>query len=168
MLKFPYTVSFIKNIKRNFLLFLLVPWHKWVKKEDSKKKPYPAAMKVIMKQNLKLRCYLYKKDFYAVKLLIELVKEFKKEVESQGSIPILVFMPQKDDLLFIKKKKNHYYNPFIKEIKEIVKTIDCTSSLIEEIDLDSLYSDKNEYGGHYTAKGNQRIAKIIFDSLPQE
>jgi hypothetical protein len=27
--------------------------------------------------------------------------------------------------------------------------------------LDNLYSDKNEYGGHYSVDGNQKIASII-------
>ena len=31
--------------------------------------------------------------------------------------------------------------------------------------LDNFYSDQNEYGGHYSKLGNEKISKIIYDDL---
>jgi len=48
---------------------------------------------------------------------------------------------------------------------EKLKIIDTTDKLMLEKDLDSLYSDNNEYGGHYSSSGNKRIAEIINEEL---
>jgi len=46
-----------------------------------------------------------------------------------------------------------------------VFTIDLTKNLINRNDLDKIYSDDNKYGGHYSSKGNELIAKIIYEKL---
>ena len=49
-------------------------------------------------------------------------------------------------------------------IKQL-QIIDVAEDLLQETNLDSLYSDKNEYGGHYSIDGNQKIASIINHKL---
>ena len=77
-----------------------------------------------------------------------------------------MFLPQKDDILFIKQNYN-FYQELINEISEINNLIfvDITNGLIQEECLDELYSDNNEYGGHYSMVGNQKIAKLVFEEL---
>ena len=35
-------------------------------------------------------------------------------------------------------------------------------------DLDDIYSDDNEYGGHYSNFGNKVIARIMYDDLKEK
>ena len=127
---------------------------------------YPLPMKVIMKVNLKLRYKLFTKDKNAVKLMEKIVEEFANYAKKEKFIPIFLLMPQKDDLLFIRKKSLYYFN-FIKAVKKNLYVIDLTEYLIERNDLDEVYSDDNEYGGHYRSFGNQVIAKIIYKNLKE-
>ena len=39
--------------------------------------------------------------------------------------------------------------------------IDIIEKLLENNHLDDIYSDDNDYGGHYSKEGNEEIAKII-------
>jgi hypothetical protein len=79
---------------------------------------------------------------------------------------VFVFIPQKDDLIFI-KHKFHFYEKFISEISQIreLRFIDLVSPLLEVKNLDDLYSDDNEYGGHLSKTGNQKVAEIIHAEL---
>ncbi|NDF27306.1 MAG: hypothetical protein EB153_07125, partial [Nitrosopumilaceae archaeon] len=59
-----------------------------------------------------------------------------------------------------------FYKEFLHSLHiEKLKIIDTTDKLMLEKDLDSLYSDNNEYGGHYSSRGNKRIAEIINEEL---
>ena len=75
-------------------------------------------------------------------------------------------MPQKDDLLFI-KNNYHFYQKLIYEINEIknLTFIDITQKLILDNNLENYFSDKNEYGGHYSKEGNEKVAELIFTEL---
>lgn len=165
MIRFPYLVSILSNPARNFSLIFLVLWHKWFKKE-SKLQTYPAPMKVIMHINLLLRYSLYKKNKYAVNLMEKLVEDFAVYAKKNKFTPIFLFMPQKDDLLFI-KKKGCYYGPFLRNIRKKLHTIDLTPYLIDRKDLDEIYSEDNVYGGHYSSYGNMIIAQRIYKDMKE-
>ncbi|MCH7772576.1 MAG: hypothetical protein IIA49_16430 [Bacteroidetes bacterium] len=167
MIKFPYFITILINPIRNIPLIFLVSWQKWVKKEE-KLEVYPPPMKVIMKLNLKLRVKLFTKNKYAVKLLRKITEDFAMYSKNYNFIPVFLLMPQKDDLLFIRKKKKSYYRKFIKEIQGKIFTIDLTDYLLNRKDLDNIYSDDNKYGGHYSEFGNKLIAKIIFKELKEK
>ena len=145
----------------------MIFWYQKVKKEDVKSMPYPSAMKVIMKENLKLRYKLYTKDTFATTLLIKLAAELKKYAAEQGFKPLFLLMPQKDDLLLI-KKKSHYYKAVLDQIQQHLPVLDLTPLLLQRSDLDSLYSDLNEYGGHYSAAGNKIIAEMVYTRLKSQ
>ena len=65
------------------------------------------------------------------------------------------------------QKKYHFYQKFIDEIMKIngLIFIDITKELLKYNKLDQLYSEGNEYGGHYSKIGNKLLAKIIFAEL---
>ena len=81
----------------------------------------------------------------------------------------LTFLPQKDDILFI-KNNFHFYKEFIEELTKNndVKIIDLAKNLQYEDDIDELYSDNNEYGGHYSKNGNKKIALGINSELRKD
>lgn len=118
-------------------------------------------MQIIMKINLKWRLKLFN-DEYALKLFKEIILMYNKLGKEENFIPIFTFLPQKDDLLEIKKSNN-----FLKKITDELKNIqglvyfDVIEPLIKNEQLDELYSDNNDYGGHFSKKGNEEIAKII-------
>jgi len=166
MIRFPYLISIISNPGRNFRLIYWIIKSLLVEKSTaSRNQPYPLPMKVIMNVNLKLRCHLYKHDYYATELMNRLVEEFIHYSKEQGFKPVLLFMPQKDDLLYIKKSKDYYYRKFIDSIQEKLLTIDATEDLVKRDNLDNLYSDETRYGGHYSKPGNELIAKLVFYKL---
>ena len=110
---------------------------------------------------------LFKKNRYATILFKRLVNEFNEHGKENKFTPVFLFMPQKDDLLLI-RKKGRYYKRFIKDISKEICVIDLTDDLINRKDLDDIYSDDNQYGGHYSKIGNKLIAKIIHDKLKQK
>jgi len=129
--------------------------------------PYPQAMKTIMQVNLELRRKLFLKEKSAVELLSLLVKEFKKFGIKEGFEPVLLWMPQKDDILYIKKKEN-FYSGFIRSISKDIQAIDVTDVLLKRNDLDELYCDDNEYGGHYSKEGNRVVAQVVYKFLKEK
>ena len=166
MIKFPYSFSILKNPSRNIPLISLVAWHTWVKKE-TKLQAFPAPMKIIMDVNLKLRYNLFTRNRDALTLLGKLVTEFVQYAKGNGFSPFFVFMPQKDDLLSVKKEGASYYQGFIDSISSSVHTIDLTPHLIGRADLDELYSDDNQYGGHYSKAGNEFVAHVMGNALKE-
>lgn len=164
MLQFPYFVSLLSNPARNFPLLGKIWWHQVVKKEDTKSIPYPSAMQVIMKVNLKLRYNLFTKDTYATDLFLALAEEFKRYVGGQKAIPVFLLLPQKDDILFV-RKRGKYYGAVVEEIRKKMLVVDLTEPLREAANLDALYSDPNGYGGHYSKLGNEFVAREIMKVL---
>ena len=49
-----------------------------------------------------------------------------------------------------------------KNINKKLFTIDLTPYLIDNMDLDLLYSNDDKYGGHFSKHGNSFIANIIY------
>jgi hypothetical protein len=122
-------------------------------------------MKIIMKINLKLRIKLYKNQD-AVKLLEHIVQEFISYSKQEKFIPIFVFLPQKDDVIYV-KNNFYFYKDFADSLykKENLIFIDMMEHFLEISNLDEYYSDDNQYGGHYSKMGNEKISEIIFNKL---
>ena len=127
-ISFPYCITILKNLRRNFGII------NWVQKINQRKKNNFDCtdiewntMKIIMKINLDWRV---------------------------------------DDILFIKKNFNFYHN-FVNELKKIENLfcIDITKDMINIKEIDRMFSDNNEYGGHYSKDGNQKVAELIFNEL---
>ena len=69
-------------------------------------------------------------------------------------------------MLFIKTKYN-YYQDFLNELSSIdgLYVINLTDFFIKTTNSDSLFSDDNEYGGHYSKEGNELVADIFCKQL---
>lgn len=166
MIKFPYSISILANARRNIPLITLVCLSAIIEKLGIKaQKISDLPMDLIMEINLKLRYRLFK-DIEAIKLLNEIINEFIRYSKEQGFIPILLWLPQKDDVLFV-KNKGFYYADFIKEISKKLLTIDLTNNLIKVTNLNELYSYDNVYGGHFSKLGNKFIGKMVYDTLKE-
>ena len=163
---FPYCITILRNLKRNFGI---IKWIKKIEDFESKNKDTKEIswepMNIIMKRNLEWRIKLFK-DKNTLELFKKILEEYVDFSKLKSFLPIFMFLPQKDDILFIKQNYN-FYQELINEISEINNLIfvDITNGLIQEECLDELYSDNNEYGGHYSMVGNQKIAKLVFEEL---
>jgi len=152
IITFPYSINFLKNFKRNFGIILRV-----YKNKD--------ALEIIMKRNLEWRIKLFN-DNKSTNLLVKIIQEYVNFSKQVNFEPIFVFLPQKDDILFIKRNFN-FYKDTVNEIRKIhdLIYIDILDELLEYENLNELYSENSEYGGHYSRLGNEIVAKIIFKKL---
>ena len=80
--------------------------------------------------------------------------------------PVFLFLPQKDDIGFIKNNYN-FYQKFEDEISSIkdLHVIQITKKFLLEKEIDIIYSDDNEYGGHLSKRGNEIVASLIHSYL---
>ena len=156
---FPYTISVLKNFKRNISIIFWILKIYLSKRPSEKTKWKP--MSIIMKINLEWRLKLYKNE-EVKKLFEEIILNFVEYAKEQNFKPVLVFLPQKDDLGFI-KKEYHFYNEFVNKIRknETLTVIDIQNYLSKEENIDEFFSDNNEYGGHYSKIGNKKIAYYL-------
>ena len=166
---FPHIITIFKNPSRNFKIIfwvLLIEFLKKINKNTSKIEWHPN--KIIMKINLMWRIKLYKNKEIQ-KLLKEIIFDMIDFSKKSNFKLYLAFLPQKDDILFM-KNNFHLYKEFIDELnknKEI-KIIDLAKYLKHENNINELYSDNNEYGGHYSKKGNKKIALSINQELSKD
>ena len=165
-ISFPYCITILKNLRRNFGII------NWVQKINQRRKNNFDCtdiewntMKIIMKINLDWRVKLFQ-DNETCELLKQILVEYANYGKKQNFKPVFIFLPQKDDILFIKKNFNFYHN-FVNELKKIENLfcIDITKDMINIKEIDRMFSDNNEYGGHYSKDGNQKVAELIFNEL---
>jgi len=166
LLTFPYFISILKNPKRNILIIFwifLSIFFKFFRKNTSVIEYN--AKEIIMKINLKWRLFLFNDDKTLIlfKKILEDYVQFSKQNSFKA---IFIFFPQKDDILFI-KSHYHFYKNFVNQISSIdgLYFIDILQPLIEEKNLDLIYSDNNSYGGHYSAIGNKKVSDIIHSEI---
>ena len=168
-ISFPYSLSILRNWKRNFEII------KWVRKISEMEKEGIDTksvswkpMSIVMKKNLEWRVELFKHE-NNLRLIKKILEKYVKFSKEKKFMPIFFFLPQKDDILFIEKNYNFYDN-MIKKIMEIdgLVFLDITKELLHKENLDELYSDENEYGGHYSREGNKKIAELIFYQLEKQ
>ncbi len=163
---FPYTLTLFKNPKRNFLIIYWVLKIQFLKKLGKKYSGIEwNPMQIIMEINLNWRINLFKEK-NNIQLLKKTVEEYVLFSKQQQFKAIFLFLPQKDDLNFIRKNYNFYEN-FIKDISNIegLHLIDITKNLLKVQNLDELYSNLNEYGGHFSSEGNEKIACLINEMI---
>jgi hypothetical protein len=164
MLCFPYSIKLLMNPLRNIpLLMLVIRDQLFSRRQDNQ--PYPGAMRVIMNENFKLRRRLFReKDGEGVDLLERLVQEFVAYGAQQGFLPVFMWMPQKDDVGYV-KRHGSYYAGALERIRRHVCTVDLTDDLAQRSDLDTLYVDDNQYGGHLSREGNELVSDVLFREL---
>ena len=111
----------------------------------------------IMDINLKLRIDLFAKDEPTL-ILFHLVEMFKSYAKENNFKPVLLIIPQKDDIDFI-NNNYHYYSNFLNRLKDIV-VIDMYD-IFPRFEDYPIYSDDDKYGGHPNDFANQIIAAVI-------
>lgn len=168
IITFPYCINIFKNPRRNFSIIywvIKIGIYKKMKKDISKFGWEP--MKIIMRINLKWRIKLYKNSEAKI-IFSKIIDEFMKFSKKEEFQPIFLMMPQKDDIIFIKSNYN-FYQEFLEEINvnNKLKIIDLTKELLLENNLDDLYTDNNEYGGHFSQQGNKKVAEIIYKKFQE-
>lgn len=163
MIIFPYFMSIIANPFRNIPLISMVAYYRWFRNTCGGQ-GYPPPVNIIMKNNLHLRKALFLTNKNAKQLLEKIVLEFCSFGEINNFIPVFLWLPQKDDIFYI-RTHGCYYHDFIGRIKGKVMVIDFASELMYRSDLDDLYSDNSRYGGHFSNKGNKVVAEIIYREL---
>ena len=163
---FPYSLNIFRNMKRNFLIL------KWITKISLYKKFNKnfsqfewKPMKIIMDINLSWRLKLFQNS-NSITLFQKILERFSNFGSAQNFIPVFAFIPQKDDIEFI-KSNYHFYKNFINIINNIdgIFFIDITKNFLKISNLDELYSDDNSYGGHLSKQGNTVVANIIYNEL---
>ena len=166
LIKFPFIYNVFKNFQRNISIMSWITYIELLKKigKNTSNKDWN-PMQIIMDINLKWRVKLYDDD-EAKKLLKKILEEYVKYAKENKFIPIFVFLPQKDDINFIKKNFD-FYQKFEDEISVIkdLHVIPVTKHLMQEKEINEFYSDGNEYGGHLSKRGNKKVAVIIHQFL---
>ncbi len=166
ILHFPYVFTILKNFKRNIsIMYWVTIIESWKKKDKDISKIKWNPMKIIMDINLQWRLKLYKNK-EATTILEKIVEKYVDFAKTNNFIPVFAFLPQKDDITFIKNKYN-FYQEIEKKLSLIegLYVIPVTDQLLSENKIDEIYSDGNEYGGHFSRIGNQNIASIIHEYL---
>lgn len=156
IVSFPYSIHFMKNLKRNFSLSI----------ETFQKGHIDKPTDYIMNNNLEYRVNLYK-DKNNIDLLIEELKLFETLSKEYNFKACFLVMPQKDDVKYIQTKKDHFYKTLIDRIPDNIEYIDIFENLkgYSSEELDSLYSEKSDYGGHFSNRGNEFIANVLYRKL---
>ena len=166
LLSFPYFISILKNPKRNILIIFWIfssIFFKFLKKNTSAIEF--KAKEIIMNINLKWRLFLFNDDNTLI-LFKKILEDYVKFSKQNNFKAIFIFFPQKDDVLFI-KSQYHFYENLLNQISSIdgLYFIDILQPLLEEKNIDLLYSDDNSYGGHYSVEGNKKISDIIYSEI---
>ncbi len=169
IITFPYSLTVFRNPKRNFRIIFWITRNFLLKNIGISTKFFDwRPMQIIMKINLKWRISLFH-DESTIKLFQKIISAYIEYAKQENFIPIFTLLPQKDDLLSMKKSEN-----FVKEFSDQLKNtsdlyyIDVIEKLLDNKYLDDMYSDSNDYGGHFSKKGNEVIAKIIKQFLEEE
>jgi len=165
-ISFPYSLNIFRNMKRNFSIL------KWITKISLYKKFNKnfsqfewKPMKIIMDINLSWRLKLFQNS-NSIIIFQKILERFSHFGSDQNFVPVFTFIPQKDDIEFI-KSNYHFYKNFIDIINKIdgIFFIDITKNFLNISNLDELYSDDNSYGGHLSKQGNKIVADIIYNEL---
>jgi len=167
MLRFPFIFSILRNSKRNIPLLLALILRKTFSSigiASSYLEKYP--MEKIMSVNLDLRTGLFSND-YAVSIFEAIIKEFKRLSSEYSFKPVFLLMPQKDDIIFM-RKNGFYYADCLTRIRKIVDAFDLGEKLIDAQNLDDLFSDDSVYGGHLSRHGNELAADFICAKLREK
>ena len=165
-ISFPYCLTIFKNFKRNYSI---ISWQNKINNYKKNKMNYSAiqwnSMRIIMEINMSWKIKLYK-DKSACNLLKMILDEYVKFSKKMNFKPIFLFLPQKDDLFFV-KNHYHFFKNFFNELNSIEKliAIDIVDELLSKQNIDELYSDDNDYGGHFSDYGNQFVSELLFKKL---
>ncbi len=160
--RFPYTVSFLKNSKRNTQLIksLLI---RQIRRKLGRTSPEieNAPFGLIMKFNISQAHKMYLSN-QATSLFRAILMRFKDAAEKRGHKPIIMVMPQLIDLV-MNDSGNSSYRKFFKNLNCGLDIIDLSEFVLKH-DIRELYTE-DLYGGHFSKRGNELIAEYLSHEL---
>lgn len=162
--KFPYILSFLKNININIKIFFSTfkfVFKKKINFKDLDNKIFP----FIMSKNIDESHNLYKEK-YSKELLFKMMLRINQNISSKKRKVFFVIFPQLYDLE--KKSKVNYqslFKNFVIQNKRL-KILDLTDKFMKTNYNNFFINDK--YGGHLNAKGNKFVAKEIKKIIDNE
>jgi len=166
MIRFPYLYHTLRHPMRNFSLMgaLLASGLLEILRIKNKRLARYPLMR-IMHINKILRYRLFQEQ-YATDIFLKIIDKYVTLTKKYGLTPVFLFMPQKDDVLFI-RERGPYYDHCIAQVRSKLPTVDMTDYLLNVDNLDELYSDDNVYGGHFSKQGNRFVAEKIVQVLKE-
>ncbi|HLF18618.1 MAG TPA: hypothetical protein VI749_06990 [Candidatus Omnitrophota bacterium] len=165
--RFPYTLSYFRNFKRNSRLIaslIVRVLARSVKRSNSTLENRP--FQIIMEGNIDQAHQMYS-DKESCALLKSILMRFKAGAEGRGHQPVIVVIPQLMDLKrIVHFKRGSAYRPFYQEIGKEMTVIDLSDFILKQ-DLATFYTE-DLYGGHITKKGNQLIAQYLAEVMGEK
>lgn len=167
LFSFPYVLSILKNPKKKLSLlaifggaYLMELLH-----IDWKNAALLPKEKIVRSASfdLKDRISFYGQSSLIV-LTVKILEQFACRAKKKGMHPVFVMFPEYDDLRLMQQENRAYYQPLLDEAEKFLPALDVGASLRGVKDIKSIYSNR-DYGGHYNAKGNALVAKIILAFL---
>ena len=109
-------------------------------------------------------------DFFATdsmsrKVIWQIIKEFKQEVEDTGARFMIVHLPTKKPLKRLQDRRDLKYQDLLEEMQTTFELINPSPEFIRQAEassLDGLFSDRSS---HYSKTGNQIVGGAIAKAL---
>jgi hypothetical protein len=160
--RFPYLLSYMRNLRLNTALFGRLA-QRWAARKMGRSTLAieNAPFGLIMESNIKEVHQMYC-DKEACRLLRLILLRFRDSALQKGHRPVILVMPQLMDLKLCQGKQMPY-GRFFKDLEHDVTTLDLTDHILSQ-SRDDLYVE-DSYGGHFSRTGNALIARQIAMAL---
>lgn len=153
---FPYTITFLKNIKTSSTILSYLIFYKLLKN----KKFYDKAVTKILFQNISQSHKMYNDIFLASKLE-KIIFMMNKQIQKDKKKMILIISPQ---LLDLKSNYIKYPQAFFSKLPKEIICLDLSKYMNKKKNFQKFYLE-DKYGGHLNKIGNRYISKVILRFL---
>ncbi len=166
--RFPFSISFLRNIKRNiFLTSKLLQKNFFRLLNISKPHIEDAPFEFIMNENIKMSHKMYQ-DKKSVELLKSIINTFFKLAEKRKHKAYVVILPQLIDLRILGNKTLKTYSNVLSNLEIGKGTLyDMTDEFKKVDDIEKFYIN-DKYGGHISNVGNKFIAQKLAKMITQK
>lgn len=109
---------------------------------------------------------VYNTDSKVYKITAAVLEKFYNTALENGSVPIIVFIPNSGDFWRLNEHKTKNYQPFMDMMNSKgIKYLDFTEEFMNEILIDEKPETFFAPDYHFSSRGNQYIAKYIYQYL---
>ena len=166
--RFPFSISFLRNIKRNiFLTSKLLQKNFFRLLNISKPHIEDAPFEFIMNENIKMSHKMYQ-DKKSVELLKSIINTFFELAEKRKHKAYVVILPQLIDLRILGNKTLKTYSNVLSNLEIGKGTLyDMTDEFKKVDDIEKFYIN-DKYGGHISNVGNKFIAQKLAKMITQK
>lgn len=164
---FPYTFSLLRNfrLKMPLLFYYGGAYILETLKINWKKSRASLTVKSKVAFDLKDKISYYQKK-ELLELTLKILEVFAQDVRSKKMVPVFVILPEYDDLEYIRKTGDVFYDSLLKPASGLMDVLDLGKELLKIDKLEGIFSNK-DYGGHYNSKGNEIVGEAIYRYLVQ-